>query len=273
MAQLDPAKPQVLVSFEIVAEKFASNLPDQSAARAELAKVIAGEFSLRYPFADWLVGSGGAGNPPIGRLTGRLVQTAAVPLPNIWVKWFASAGEGAMVELPIPPIEIYSSGVVDRETNNKAAFVTYLAQRVIPTVRSDGFQQQFFGVVVQSLPIASTAEMRTTERVVIIPRLWRDLRLGQETKLLLVFKKTVGNAIEEGMIKLVLPSQRTSEPKGWLQAGVQDASIGPNPLVLNGGWHDRFQTLLDGARVSCYIREFHPIAFPGSLGPVSLLSD
>jgi hypothetical protein len=273
-AEPDPPKAYVLVSFEIEAEKFAKNLPDQASARTELAKNIASEFALRYPFADWLLSSPVPANPPIGRLAAKLVQSPAAPLPSIWVKWFASAGDGALVELAIPPVEIYSSGVVDRETNNKAAFVSYVAQRVVPTVRSDGFQQQFLSSVVRELPIASEAEMRSADHVVIIPRMWRDLRLGQETKLLLTFKRPVGNAVEEGKIGLVLPSQRTSDPKlGWLQAGVQDASIGPTALTLDSGWHARFQTILDGAKVSCYIREYHPITFSGAVGSVSLSSD
>ena len=270
-AEPDPQKPQVLVSFEIEAEKFARNLPDQSAARAELAQLIANEFALRYPFAQWTLGSAAEANPPIGRLTARLVQKPTGGVPSIWVKWYGNPGDGGLSELPIQNVEIYPSGVVDRETNNKAKFVSRVASLVLPTVQSDGFQQQFMNVMVQRLPIASAAEMRSADRVVIVPRLWRDLRFGRETTLALVFRRPVGNTFEEGTLKLVLPSQRVSDPKaGWLQAGVHDASIGPNALPLNGGWHERFQTLLDGAIVRCFIKEYHQDAFPDALGPVSL---
>jgi hypothetical protein len=272
-AEPDPPKAYILVSFEIEAEKFARNLPDQAAARAELARTIAAELALRYPYADWVVGPPAA-HPPIGRVSARLVQTSGVPAPVIWVSWWAGAGDGALVEVPIPPVEIYSSGVIDRETNNKAAFVSYVGQRVTPVLRSDGFQQKFLDSFVREVPIASAAEMRSADHVVIIPRLWRDLRLGQESKLVVVFKRPVGAAHEEGMLRLTLPSPRTSDPKlGWLQAGVQDASIGPQTLQLNAGWHDRFATLLDGARVACYIRDYRPIAFPGTAGAVTLTSD
>jgi len=272
-AEPDPPRPQVVVGFDIEAEKFARNLPEKSAASAELASLIAKELALRYPFADWAVAAGPATEPPIGRLTARLVQKPSGGVPSIWVKWFGSAGANPLLELPIQEIEIYSSGVVDRETNNKARFVARVAGLVLPAVQSDGFQQKFMNVVVQRLPIALAAEMRSADRVVVVPRMWRDLRLGRETTLALEFRRPVGNSFEEGTLKLVLPSSRASDPKaGWLQAGVQSASIGPNPLPLNGGWHERFQTLLEGAVVRCYIKDYHLQAFSDSLDSVSLSS-
>ena len=272
-AEPDPPRPQMVVSFEIEAEKFARNLPEKGAASAELAQLIASEFALRYPFAQWSNGVAVATEPPIGRLAARLVQKPTGGIPSIWVKWYGSAGEGQLVELPIQQVEIYSSGVVDRETNNKARFVARVASLVLPTVQSDGFQQQFMNVVVQRLPIASAAEMRSADRVVIVHRMWRDLRFGRETTLALVFRRPVGNAFEEGTLKLVLPSSRASDPKaGWLQAGVQDASIGTNSLRLNDGWHERFQTLLEGAVVRCFIKDYHLQAFTDTLESVSLSS-
>ena len=272
-AEPDPPKPQVLVGFEIVAEKFA-RLPDQATARTDLGKLIAAEFALRYPFSEWSAGSAVTNNPPIGRLTARLVQTPAVPLPDIWVKFFGSTGDNALVELPLPQVPIYSSGEIDRETSNRAAFVAHVAQRVLPVVRSDGFQRRFLETVVQDLSIANTAEMQATERVVVIPRMWRDLRLAQESTLLLVVKKPVGAGVEEGRVRLKLPSQRTRDPRaGWLEASVQGASIGTSDLTLDKGWHTQFQTLLVGAKVSCYIRDYRPLAFPGAVDGVSLVSE
>lgn len=273
-AEPDPPKPQVLVGFEIVADKFARNLPEQAAARAELGKSIAAEFALRYPFAEWAVGEAATGNPPIGRLVARLMQTPAGPLPAIWVKWFGSAGDNPPVELALPLVPIYSPGEIDRETSNRAAFVAYVGQRVLAEVRSDGFQRNFLGGVVRRLPIASAAEMNGGDRVVVIPRLWRDLRLAQETKLKLVVQRPVGTATEVGTLMLKLPSQRTRDPKiGWLEAAVQLASIGTNELPLEKGWHTRFQTLLDGAQVSCFIDDYRPLAFPGTVDGVSLVSE
>lgn len=275
LAEPDPLRPQVLVGFEVEADKFRQNLPQLPQASAEMAKAIAAEFALRYPFADWAGGPVAAGNPPIGRLVARLVQQPAIPLPEISVKWFGTAGDGAPVALALPAIEIYSPGVIDRETNNRQALVSHVLQRVLPVVRSDGFQQRFMEAVVQGLPIANAAEMHPTDHVVVIPRLWRDLRLGQETKLLLVFKKpVVGGPEQQGMVKLVLPSPRTRSPKqGWLEAAVQDASIGASPLTLDKGWHASFPALLEGAKVACYIRDYRPAAFSGVLDGVSLVSD
>lgn len=272
-AEPDPLRPQVLVGFEVEADKFRHNLPQLPQASADMARAIAAEFALRYPFADW-AGGPAAGNPPIGRLVARLVQQPAVPLPEISVKWFGAAGEGAPVALALPAIEIYSPGVIDRETNNRQALVSHVLQRVLPVVRSDGFQQRFMEAVVQGLPIATTAEMHATDHVVVIPRLWRDLRLGQESKLLLVFKKPVGGQEQQGMVKLVLPSPRTRAPKqGWLEAAVQDASIGASSLTLDKGWHASFPALLDGAKVACFIREYRPAALSGVLDGVSLVSE
>jgi hypothetical protein len=270
----DPAKPQVRVGFEIEAPKFL-HLPGQAAARQDLAARIAGELGRRYRFADWPAGAGPAADatadPPIGSLTARLVQVPAHPGPQILVQWFAGFGSSAPVELNLTPIEIYAPSNPDWDTHNAAAFVSRVAQQVMPFVRSDGFQRQVLREVVQRLPIASSVEPLGAERVVVLPRMWKHLQLGQESKLVLVFTRGSGPAEEQGMLKLVLPSQRPSDPGlGRLQAAVHEASFGTQPLPLTQGWHAQLPALLGGARVACYIRDYHPADAPGTLGAVML---
>lgn len=274
----DPAKPQVRVGFEIEAPKFL-HLPGQAAARQDLAARIAGELGRRYRFADWPAGPGSSPgtaadlptDPPIGSLVARLVQVPAHPGPQILVKWFAAFGSSAPVELNLTPIEIYAPSNPDWDTHNPAAFVSRVAQQVMPFVRSDGFQRQVLDELVHRLPIASSVEPLDAERVVVLPRMWKHLQLGQESKLVLVFTRGSGTAEEQGMLKLVLPSQRPSDPGlGRLQAAVHEASFGTQALPLTQGWHARLPALLGGARVACYIRDYRPADAPGTLGAVML---
>jgi hypothetical protein len=272
----DPAKPQVRVTFEIEAPKFL-HLPGKAAARQDLAARIAGELGRRYRFADWPAGPAADSptdpptDPPIGSLTARLVQVPAHPGPQILVKWFAGFGSSAPVELNLAPIEIYAPSNPDWDTHNPAAFVSRVAQQVMPFVRSDGFQRQLRDEVVHKLSIASSVEPVGDERVVVLPRMWKHLQLGQGSKLEVVFTRGSGTAEEQGMLKLVLPSQRPSDPGlGRLQAAVHEASFGPRPLPLTQGWHAQLPALLGGARVACYIRDYQPADAPGTLGAVML---
>lgn len=272
-AEPDLLKPQVLVGFEIEAPKFL-RLPEQAAARNDLATSIAGEFGRRFKFADWVTRPDAAVGPPVGALTARLVETAAFPGPQISVKWFARFGSDAPIELTLPPIEIYSPTNPDWDSHNRAAFVTRVWAMIAPTLRADGFQQQVLREVVQQLSIASSVEPRSEDRVIVIPRMWKHLQLGQESKLRLVFSKGSGNAEEQGILQLVLPSQRARDPGvGRLQAAINEASFGTQPLPLTHGWHDRLPELLAGAKIACFIREYRPADHPGTLGAVTLVAD
>ena len=273
-AQTDPPKPQVLVWFEIDAPKF-QRLPDRQLASGELATRIAAEFGRRYPFADWVTTVTEPANERlIGRVSAKLVESPGHPGPLIAVRWFAGFGGADPVEIALQPVEIYAPSNPDWDTHNRAAFVSRVSQRVLPLVASDGFHQQALTRLVQNLPIASSVEPVSQDRVVTIPRLWRDLQLGQESTLRVEFSRRSGEVVQEGSLELVRPTQRATVPGiGRLQAAIRDASFASQSLALTQGWNDQLPVLLGGAKVACYIREYRPKEHPGTLGALALVPD
>jgi hypothetical protein len=273
LAQDEPAKPLVLVAFDIQAPKF-QRLPERDRAGADLAARLAAEFGRRYPFADWVASADPADARLIGRLTARLVESPGEPGALIEVLWLASFGAAAVANLELPRITIYETTNPDWDTHNRANFVSRVSTRVLPQVASDGFQQQALTRLVQRLPIAASIEPDSQERVVTIPRLWRHLQLGQESTLRVVFSRRNGEVEQEGSLVLVRPSQRARDPGvGRLQAAVQEAAFASQTLVLTQGWNTRLPTLLGGATVACYIRDYRPKEHAGTLGALALVPD
>ena len=276
----DPPKPHAVVSFEIQARTFRNNLPQRTAAEDELARLIAGELAQRYGFADWTTQQNapapGAPAGSIGSLVARLVESPAQPGPQIQVRWFGGFGAGAPpAALAIPPIEIYAPSNPNWHSNNKSDFVSHVSQKLLATIRADGFMRgELRREWLQRLPIASSVIARAEDRVIVIPRMWKHLRLGQQSVLAVTFSRGSGAQEERGQLKLVLPSQRPRDPGlGWVQAGVREASFGTRPLTLTSGWHSDLPTLLGGATATCFIDDYQPLEFEGTAGAVVLNPD
>lgn len=279
----EPVKPHVVVAFEVQAPTFRANLGPQQRASAEeeLARSLADELARRYGFAEWRLpapaaAASGAVAAPIGSLIARLVETPAQPGPRVEVRWFGGFGAAAPAALALQPIEVYAPSNPNWHSNNRNAFVSHVKGKLMGTVQPDGFMRvELRRELVRRLPIATAVEARADEQVIVIPRLWKHLQLGRQSVLFVQFSRGSGAQQERGELKLMLPSQRPRGPfQGWVQAGVREASFGPRTLALTGGWNAELPALLGGgASLACFIDDYQPPEFDGTLGAVALTPD
>src|SRR5882724_3873938 len=140
-------KPQVLVQFEIEVPAFQRNLPERAQAVQSVSGALASELGRQYVFADWLTQAPAQSQMQLGRLVLRMEENrAAQPNPQVFVRWLgASASPGAaLVDLGFAPIEIYSPGNLNWDTNNRADFETRLLAKTMEKVRTDAFRDELF---------------------------------------------------------------------------------------------------------------------------------
>jgi hypothetical protein len=261
-------KPEVLVQFEIAVPAFQRNLPQRAQAEQAVASAVAVELERQYVFAHWLAQAPAQPQMQIGRLVLRMDQNPAMqPNPQVFVHWFgARAGPGApLVDLGFAPIEIYSPGNPNWDTNSRPDFETRLLGKALEKVRTDAFHDEFFIRFVKLLPIASTIVPHAADRVIEIPLRWNEVLFSSETELVVRFDKRVNQTKQEGTMTLGQIAARTAtaagpvEFPGLLRGSITKASFDARPITLDPrNWNDQLLQILSGAKASCYISVYKP---------------
>jgi hypothetical protein len=261
-------KPEVLVQFEIAVPAFQRNLPQRAQAEQAVASAVAAELERQYVFAHWLAQAPAQPQMQIGRLVLRMDQNPAMqPNPQVFVHWFgARAGPGApLVDLGFAPIEIYSPGNPNWDTNSRPDFETRLLGKALEKVRTDAFHDEFFIRFVKLLPIASTIVPHAADRVIEIPLRWNEVLFSSETELVVRFDKRVNQTKQEGTMTLGQIAARTAtaagpvEFPGLLRGSITKASFDARPITLDPrNWNDQLLQILSGAKASCYISVYKP---------------
>lgn len=259
-------KPQVLVQFEIEVPAFQRNLPERPQAVQNVSNALATELARQYVFADWLAQAPAQSQMQLGRLVLRMEENrAAQPNPQVFVRWLgAGSSPGAtLVDLGFDPIEIYSPGNLNWDTNNRADFETRLLAKTMEKVRTDAFREEFFKRFLAKLPIASTVVPQATDRVIEIPVRWSEMLLASETVLTVRFNKQVNQVTQEGTMVLgqivarpAAPGEAASptEFPARLRGSVTKADFDAKPIALDTqNWNAQLLQILDGAKASCFI--------------------
>jgi len=264
-------KPEVLVQFEIAVPAFQRNLPQRAQAEQAVAAAVAAELERQYVFAHWLAQAPAQPQMQLGRLVLRMDQNADMqPNPQVFVHWFgARAGPGAeLKELGFTPIEIYSPGNPNWDTNSAADFETRLLSKTLEKVRTDAFHDEFFKRFVARLPIASTIVPQAADRVIEIPLRWNEVLFSSETELVVRFDKLVDQTKQEGTMTLgqlaarVGPTATPAVPAEFpalLRGSITKASFDARPITLDPqNWNDQLLKILSGAKAFCYISVYKP---------------
>lgn len=264
-------KPEVLVEFEIAVPAFLRNLPQRAQAEQAIASAIATELERQYVFAHWLAQAPAQPETQIGRLVLRLDQNLAMqPNPQVFVHWFgARAGPGAqLADLGFAPIEIYSPGNPNWDTNSASDFETRLLGKTLEKVQTDAFHDEFFKRFVARLPIASTIVPQAVDRVIEIPLRWNEVLFSSETELVVRFDKQVDQTKQEGSMTLGQIAARvgqsatpvaSAEFPALLRGSITKASFDARPITLDPqNWNDQLVQILNGANAFCYISVYKP---------------
>jgi hypothetical protein len=261
-------KPEVLVQFEIAVPAFQRNLPQRAQAEQAVAAAVAAELERQYVFAHWMAQAPAQPQMQLGRLVLRMDQNVAMqPNPQVFVHWFgARAGPGAqLAELGFAPIEIYSPGNPNWDTNSAADFETRLLSKTLEKVRTDAFHDEFFKRFVARLPIASTVVPQATDRVIEIPLRWNEVLFSSETELVVRFDKLVDQTKQEGTMTLGQIAARVgaatapAEFPALLRGSITKASFDARPIALDPqNWNDQLLQILSGARAACFISVYKP---------------
>jgi hypothetical protein len=264
-------KPEVLVQFEIAVPAFKRNLPQRAQAEQAVAAAVAAELERQYVFAHWLAQAPAQPQMQLGQLVLRMDQNADMqPNPQVFVHWFgARAGPGAeLKELGFTPIEIYSPGNPNWDTNSAADFETRLLAKTMEKVRTDAFHDEFFKRFVARLPIASAVVPQAADRVIEIPLRWNEVLFSSETELVVRFDKLVDQTKQEGTMTLgqlaarVGPTATPAAPAEFpalLRGSITKASFDARPITLDPqNWNDQLLQILSGAKAFCYISVYKP---------------
>jgi hypothetical protein len=263
-------KPEVLVQFEIDVPAFQRNLPEQAQAVQNVSNALAAELERQYVFADWLPQAAESAMQ-LGRLVLRMEENrAAQPNPQVFVRWLgAGASPGAaLVDLGFAPIEIYSPGNLNWDTNNRADFEARLLAKTMEKVRTDAFREELFKRFLARLPIASTVVPQAADRVIEIPVHWSEVLLASESVLTVRFDKEVNQTKRQGTMLLGQIAARTVTPGGTappaefaarLRGSITKADFDAKPIPLDPqNWNDQLLQILNGARASCFISFYKP---------------
>lgn len=264
-------KPEVLVQFEIAVPAFQRNLPQRTQTEQAVAAAVAAELERQYAFAHWLVQAPAQPQMQLGRLVLRMDQNAAMqPNPQVFVHWFgARAGPGAqLADLGFAPIEIYSPGNPNWDTNSAADFETRVLSKTLEKVRTDAFHDEFFKLFVARLPIASSVVPQAAERVIEIPWRWNEVLFSSDTELVVRFDKLVDQTKQEGTMTLgqiaarvgpAATSATAAEFPVLLRGSITKASFDARPITLDPqNWNDQLLQILNGAQAFCYISVYKP---------------
>ena len=260
-------KPQVVVQFEIQVPAFQRNLPEQSQALQHVSSAIAAELARQYEFADWVTQAPAQSETQLGRLVVRMKeeQPRTQPSPRVSVSWFGSSSstDETLVDLKFDPIEIYSSGNPNWDTNNRADFETRVLAKTMEKVRTDAFRDRFFNVFLANLPIASTIEPQAADRVIEIPVRWSDVLLASESVLTVKFNKQVDEGLQKGTLVLGQIVARAAAAGGTaaspefparLRGSVTKADFNGASIPLDTqNWNEKLLQVLGGAKAYCFI--------------------
>jgi len=256
----DPRKPHMELVFEIsatLAPTFRRLLPEVDKAQANLAQMLAAEFAPRHRFTDW------ASTPqavaPMGQLIARLVETDARPFPRVQVKWFIKTASGFAEELPLQAVEIYSPTTNLWDTGNRQKFESRVYGEILKVIQVQGFQEATFREVLSKLPIATSVTPVESDKVILVPLMWRQLRLGQDSELLVQFSKpTPQGGQQKGSLTLsrINERSRSGDGIGYVQGGIRDGVLDAQALPLNQQWNAALPQLLDKATIRCFITAY-----------------
>lgn len=257
----DPRKPHIEVVFEIDAinaPTFRRLLPEVDKAQANLAEQLATVFAPSHRFTDW------TGTPqavaPMGRLIARLIEVGTTkPFPRVVVKWFIRTPSGLVEELPLQAIEIYSPTTNLWETGNRQKFETRVFSETIKVIQVQAFQETTFKEVLSKLPIATSATPVESDRVILVPLLWRQVRLGQDSEILVQFIKTTPQGSQQrGSLTLsrIGERSRAGDGVGFVQGGIRDGMLDAQAMPLSQQWNAALPQLLDKATIRCFITAF-----------------
>jgi hypothetical protein len=253
----DPAKPYMEVVFEIQSPTFRRALPEVPMAEATLAQKLADEFARRHRFADWL--SAPRTGAPMGQLIARLVEVEAHPFNQVLVTWFVKTPSGSVEALPLQPVEIYPPTNNNWDAGNRQRFETHVFGKIVEVIQVQGFQDATFQDVLSKLPIATSVMPVDSDRVIIVPLLWKHLRLGQDSELLVKFTSaSPQGAPHQGSLTLSRINERSRghEGIGFVQGGIREGMLDTQVLPLTAQWNPALATLLNKATVRCFITAF-----------------
>jgi len=258
----DPPKPYMAVSFEIQSPTLQRALLDAPKSEASLAQKLALEFARHHRFADW------DGAPrqlaPMGQLVARLEEVPAHPFNQVVVKWFVKTASG-LEELPsLQPVEIYAPTNNNWDAGNSQRFESRVLGKIVEVIQVQGFQDATFKNVLSKLPIATSVMPIESDHVILVPLLWKHLRLAQDSELLVKFTKVSGAGVQrQGTLTLSRINERPSgkEGVGFVQGGIREGVLDTQVLPLSQQWNPALPGLLDKATIRCFITAFKQAEF------------
>jgi hypothetical protein len=266
------AKPEVLVQFEIEVASFNDNLPELDAALLAVRTALAAELGRQFVFADWRVAAPDPAVARLGTLVLRLSADAATrPNPRIFVNWWGtgSSAGSSLRDLGFDPIEIYSPGDLNWDTNDRRAFETRVLGQTMAKMRTTAFREELLERFLKRLPLGSSIVPHATDRVIEIPVQWTELLLSPESQLVVLFDKSVDQTKREGMMTLsriaarVGPQANPAAPPpafaAALRGSITAASFDAVPIPLDAQqWNADLPELLSGATAACFISVYKP---------------
>lgn len=264
-ARAQPPRPWVQVLVEIESPSLRDSLhTDRPRAEADLGRRLAELLRERHPFVGWR-GAAQAGPAPglaaapMGTLLARVVDVGSAATGSAVELAWALRGAQGDERLPVPAVALYLPFESGASRHDAALFVAHAHGRLGEKIRVQGFDEVTRLHVLRRLPIARAVEPLASDRVVLLPLRWQDLRLGAGSTLeVLVTQPTPsGERVNRALLSEVRERrQGAAQHRGLVQAAVNALKEDSIDVPLQQQWSPRLPALLRGTSVACYVTHF-----------------
>lgn len=272
-AQPLPERPWILVLVEIESPSLRASLANRRGdAERELARRLAVLLSQRHPFVGWRDAAPTPSAPDapaaMGTLVARVIDVGSAasgsPVELAWALRGARGDE----TLTVPAVPLYLPFESSGSRHDALRFVEHAQSRLREKVLVEGFDEQARRHVVSRLPIARGVEAVPSDRVVLLPLRWQDLRLGAGSRLEVQVTQDIAGGQRVNRATLGEVRERRHGPpqlRGLVQAAVSAMTEGSTDVPLQQQWNPRLPDLLRGSLIECFLKEYRPAEAAPSL--------
>lgn len=229
--------PLVNTAFRIVAPDFRQNLSSQQilAVENDVGTKVAEEAGRRFPFLRW---GRATATPVSARLS---LSLEAEPGPFASSIFLVFTAESGNTSRPLRRVLLYSPSD-GASTHNPAQLSIDIRRKLEELFANEDFRESLHSDFLKGVPIASQVVVDSTDRVLVVPLPYNDLRPAGDSVLSVRFTSEARGSdgameLRDGLMELKPFGRYHQTPQeGAVQCKITLFSFRDITLAL-GGWH------------------------------------
>lgn len=263
--------PLVNTALRIVAPDFRQNLSPQQilTVENEVGTKLAEEAGRKFPFLRW----GRASATPISARLSLSLEAEPGPFaPSIFLVFTAESGNTRRL---LRRVLLYSPSD-GASTHNPAQLSSDIRRKLEELFGNEDFRASLHSEFLKGVPIASQVVVDSTDRVLVVPLPYKDLRPAADSVLSVSFTSETRRSdgtpeLKDGLMELKPFGEYHQTPQeGSVQCKIALFSFRDITLAL-GGWHQDIATIFSppGLRsLKIFVKHYVEDVNLGSDGPL-----